>query len=544
MAKIKLKRRPVALIILDGFGYSPRIEGNAIALAKTPFLDKYLEKYARTLIQGSGERVGLPGGLMGNSEVGHLNMGAGRIVQMDITRIDEAITTGAFFENPTLTAAVDAGKPGALHLMGLVSDGGVHSSHEHLYALLGLAAERGVERVFVHCFTDGRDTLPNSGKKYVAELMAHMRQSGAGCVASVCGRYYAMDRDNRWERTKRAYDLLTAAEGNKFADPLAGIEASYQAGVTDEFIEPTAITGEDGHPVATVRDGDAVVFFNFRADRARQLTRAFTGQNFDGFARPLLRGLHFATFTQYDRSFTTPIIFAPVSLKNTLAEIFACLGINNLRVAETEKYAHVTYFFNGGVEKEFPHESRMLVPSPKVATYDLQPEMSAFKVTDKICRAIDDGETDVYIINFANADMVGHTGKLEATIKAVEAIDTCLGWVVGSIERVKGVALITADHGNAEQMIDPETGGPHTAHTNNPVPFILCDPSFTGTLREGGALEDIAPTILDLLGLEKPAEMTGHSLLISPESGVQSPESRPEFQAPDSGLRTPDSGLP
>jgi len=513
MANTELKKRPVALIILDGFGYSPATEGNAIAMAKTPFLDEYYQKYAHTLIQGSGERVGLPCGLMGNSEVGHLNMGAGRIVKMDITRIDEAIGTGKFFENPTLNAAVDAGKPGALHLMGLVSDGGVHSSNQHIYALLRLAAQRGVERVFVHCFTDGRDTPPTSGKGYVAELMAKMREYGVGRVASVVGRYYAMDRDNRWERTKRAYDMLAQGEGKKFTDPLEGIEASYRAGVTDEFIEPIVVAHEGGEPVATVRDGDSVIFFNFRADRARQLTRAFTGRNFDGFERVPLHDLHFATFTQYDRSFTTPIIFPPVSLKNILADVFAKVGVTNLRAAETEKYAHVTYFFNGGVEKEFPHESRILVPSPKVATYDLQPEMNAFKVTDKICRAVDEGQTDVYIINFANADMVGHTGKLDAAIKAVEALDTCLGWVVGSIERVKGVAIITADHGNAEQMIDPETGGPHTAHTNNPVPFILCDPEFKGRLREGGALEDIAPTILALLGLEQPAEMTGRNLM-------------------------------
>ena len=360
---------------------------------------------------------------------------------------------------------------------------------------------------------DRIDTPPNSGQGYVADLIARMREYGVGRVASVCGRYFAMDRDNRWERTKRAYELLTTGAGQKFADPLAGIEASYHDGITDEFIEPIIVAHEDGEPVATVRDGDSVIFFNFRADRARQLTRAFTGRHFDGFEREPLRELHFATFTQYDRSFTAPIIFPPVSIKNTLAEIFARLGVTNLRVAETEKYAHVTYFFNGGVEKEFPHESRILVPSPKVATYDLKPEMSVFKVTDQICRALDAGETDVYIINFANADMVGHTGKIEATVEAIEALDTCLGWVVGSLERVKGVAVITADHGNAEQMIDPETGGPHTAHTSNLVPFILCDPNFKGRLRESGALEDIAPTILELLGIEQPVEMTGHSLI-------------------------------
>jgi 2,3-bisphosphoglycerate-independent phosphoglycerate mutase len=513
MANTTLKKRPLALIILDGFGYSANPEGNAVAQANTPFLDQYFAKYQHTLIQGSGERVGLPCGLMGNSEVGHLNMGAGRIVQMDITRIDEAIQTGKFFENPTLVAAVDAGKNTALHLMGLVSDGGVHSSNEHLYALLRMAAQRGVERVFVHCFTDGRDTPPNSGQRYVTELTDKMREYGVGRVASVVGRYYAMDRDNRWERVKRAYDLLTEGEGKPFTDPIAGIEASYAAGVTDEFIEPIIVTHADGAPVATVRAGDSVIFFNFRADRARQITRAFTGLNFDGFERELIPNLHYATFTQYDRSFTTPISFPPVALENILVEVFARMGVNNVRIAETEKYAHVTYFFNGGVEQEFPHESRILIPSPKVATYDLKPEMSAFQVTDKICRAVDEGETDVFIINFANADMVGHTGNLPAAIKAVEAIDTCLGWVIGSFERVGGAAIITADHGNCEQMIDPETGGPHTAHTSNPVPFILCDADFTGTLREGGALEDIAPTMLELLGLEQPKDMTGRSLL-------------------------------
>lgn len=514
MANTKLNKRPLALIILDGFGYSPNPEGNAVAQAKTPYLDQYLEKYQHTLIQGSGERVGLPCGLMGNSEVGHLNMGAGRIVQMDITRIDEAINTGSFFENPTLVAAVDAGKNSALHLMGLVSDGGVHSTNQHLYALLRLARQRGVKNVYVHCFTDGRDTAPNSGLRYVGELIDKMREYGVGRVASVIGRYYIMDRDNRWERVKRGYDLLTKGEGKPFTDPIAGIEASYQAGITDEFIEPTVITNPDGSPLGTIKENDSVIFFNFRADRAREITRAFTVAGFDGFERERIPNLHYATFTQYDISFNTPIAFPPTTLENILVEVFAKLGVNNLRIAETEKYAHVTYFFNGGIEKEFPYESRIMVPSPKVATYDLKPEMSAFQVTDKICRAIDENQTDVFIINFANADMVGHTGNLEAAIKAVEAIDTCLGWVIGSFERVKGAAIITADHGNCEQMIDPETGGPHTAHTNNPVPFIVCDPDFKGTLREGGALEDIAPTMLEILGLEQPKDMTGKSLLV------------------------------
>jgi 2,3-bisphosphoglycerate-independent phosphoglycerate mutase len=521
MANAQLNVRPLALIILDGFGQSNENGGNAPVLAKTPFIDQYLGKYKYTLIEGSGQHVGLPDGKFGNSEVGHMNLGAGRIVQMEITRIDEAISTGKFFENPTLLSAVDEGKQTALHLMGLVSDGGVHSMNTHLYALLDMAAQRGVKRIFVHFFSDGRDTSPNSGKGYIADLMNKMREKGVGRIATICGRYYAMDRDNRWDRIKRAYDALTRGEGRRVIDPIAGIEASYENGVTDEFIEPIIVMGEDGTPVGTVRNGDSVIFFNFRADRARQLTRAFTGLTFDGFERELMKELHFATFTLYDRSFTTPIVIPPISLINTLADVFARAGVDNLRIAETEKYAHVTYFFNGGIEKEFPHESRILVPSPKVASYDLAPEMSAFKVTDKACRAIDEDETDVYIINFANADMVGHTGNLEAAVKAVEALDTCLGWIVGSIERVKGAAIITADHGNCEQMIDPETGGPHTAHTSNPVPFILCDPTFKGRLRDRGALEDIAPTMLELLGIEKPEEMTGMSLIVSEEENTK-----------------------
>ena len=513
MSKQRLKVSPLALIILDGFGHSVKIDGNAVKLAHTPFLNRYFQEYKHTTIEGSGEHVGLPPGQSGNSEVGHMNLGAGRIIQVEMTRIDEVISSGKFFENPTLLAAIDAGKNTALHLMGLVSDGGVHSMNTHLYSLLRLARERGIENIFIHVFTDGRDTPPNSGKGYLLDLLDQLREVGVGRIATLCGRYYAMDRDNRWDRIRRAYFALAEGHGRKVRDLLEGLEESYESGVTDEFIEPLVVTGEDGSPVATVRENDSVIFFNFRADRARQLTRAFTGLNFDGFERNIIKDLHFATFTQYDRSFTTPIVFPPISLDNTLAEVFARLGVNNLRIAETEKYAHVTYFFNGGIEKEFPHESRILVPSPKVATYDLQPEMSAFKVTDRVCRALDEGDQDVYIINYANGDMVGHTGVLEAAIKAVETLDTCLGWVIGTIERIRGAAIITSDHGNCEQMIDPETGGPHTAHTNNPVPFILCDKNFRGRLRDGGALEDISPTILELLGIEKPEVMTGRSLL-------------------------------
>ncbi|MCG3161849.1 MAG: 2,3-bisphosphoglycerate-independent phosphoglycerate mutase [Acidobacteria bacterium] len=514
MANAKLKKRPVALIILSGFGWSPLVEGNAIANAYTPFLDKYLSGYKHTLLEASGERVGLPMGQAGNSEISHMIIGTGQVAPLTITRVDEAIATGKFYENPSLTAAIDAGRTAALHLMGLVSDGGVHSRNAHLYALLRMAAERGVQRVFVHAFTDGRDTPPKSGKRYVEDLIGRMREYGVGRIATIMGRYYAMDRDNRWERVKRAYDAIANGEGRKCADPVAAIETSYDDGVTDEFIEPVVLAGKDGAPVATVQSGDSVIFFNLRADRARQLTRAFTGLNFDGFDRERIQNLHFATFTQYDRSINTSIFFPPIAPARPLASVFAEHEVSNLRVAETEKYAHVTYFFNGGVEKEFPSESRILVPSPQAQTYNQKPEMSAFKVTDKILRAIDDGETDVYIINLANADMVGHTGDLKAAIEAVESLDTCLGWIVGSIERVKGAAIITSDNGNCEQMIDPVAGGPHTAHTVNPVPFILCDAEFKGTLREGGSLEDIAPTMLELLGVEKPPEMTGRSLLI------------------------------
>jgi len=514
MANTKLKKRPVALIILSGFGWSPLVEGNAVAQAYTPFLDKYLSTFKHTLLEASGECVGLPLGQAGNSEINHMIIGTGQVAPMTVTRVDEAIATGKFFENPTLVAAIDAGKDSALHLMGLLSDGGVHSRNAHLYALLKMAAERGVQRVFVHVFTDGRDTPPKSGQRYVEELMAKMREIGVGRIATVTGRYYAMDRDDRWERVKRAYDAIALGEGRKFAYPGAAIEASYDGGVTDEFIEPLVITRKNGAPLATTQSGDSVIFFNLRADRARQLTRAFTGLNFDSFERERIQNLHFATFTQYDRSINTSIIFPPVAPARPLAALFAEHGVANLRVAETEKYAHVTYFFNGGVEKEFPYESRILIASPQATAYDSKPEMSAFKITDKVMRAIDDGETDVYVVNFANADMVGHTGNLKAAIEAVESLDTCLGWVVGTIERVKGAAIITSDHGNCEQMIDPAGGGPHTAHTTNPVPFILCDPEFKGTLREGGSLEDVAPTMLELLGIEIPPEMTGRSLLL------------------------------
>ncbi|MGB7923216.1 MAG: 2,3-bisphosphoglycerate-independent phosphoglycerate mutase [Pyrinomonadaceae bacterium] len=509
------KRGPLTLIIIDGWGYSPETEGNAIALAATPFYDELLEKYPRTLLEASGTRVGLPAGVMGNSEVGHLNMGAGRVIRQPLSRIDHAIETGEFYENEVLVEAMDTAKERGcqLHLMGLVSDGQVHSSQEHLYALLRMAKQRGLQRVYVHCFLDGRDTPPMSAYGYVEALHAQTGHIGCGRIASLVGRYYAMDRDKRWERTERAYNLLVNAEGERAIDAVEAIRRSYERGLTDEFIEPIVMERENGEPVATIEDGDAVIFFNFRPDRARQITRALTEPGFGAFPTPRRAKVEFTCFTQYDETFNLPVAFGTQERRNVLAEVFGRVGVRNFRLAETEKYAHVTYFFNGGVEKEFPCERRLLVPSPKIATYDLEPEMSAFKVTDKVLRAIEEGETDVFIINFANPDMVGHTGKLDKTIEAVQYVDTCLEWIVKGMRTARGITLITADHGNCEQMLDRTTGQPHTAHTNNPVPFHLIDEASRGLkLREGAALEDVAPTMLGLLGVDKPAEMTGRDL--------------------------------
>lgn len=509
------RRGPLALIIIDGWGYSPEREGNAIALANKPFYDELVEKYPHTLLEASGTRVGLPAGVMGNSEVGHLNMGSGRVIRMDVSRIDYAIQTGEFSQNEVLAQVMDAAKENnkQLHMMGLLSDGQVHSSQGHLYALLRMAKERGLQRVYVHCFLDGRDTPPMSAYGYVEALQVETGKIGCGRIASAVGRYYAMDRDKRWERTERAYNLLVKAEGERVIDVVEAIKRSYERGVTDEFVEPIVAERETGEPVATIEDGDSVIFFNFRPDRARQITRALTEPGFGGFPTPQRPKVNFACFTQYDKTFGLPIAFPPQEHRNVLAEVFGRVGVRNFRLAETEKYAHVTYFFNGGVEKEYPCERRLLVPSPKIATYDLEPEMSAFKVTDKVLRAIDEGETDVFIINFANPDMVGHTGKLDKTIEACQYVDTCLGWITKAIRTAQGTTLITADHGNAEQMIDRTTGQPHTAHTTNLVPFHLIDEASRGiTLREGAALEDVAPTILGLLGVEKPAEMTGRDL--------------------------------
>ena len=509
------KRGPLALIIIDGWGYSAARDGNAIALAATPFYDELCEKYPQTLLEAHGSRVGLPAGVMGNSEVGHLNIGSGRVIRMDVSLVDHEIETGEFFANKVLVSAVDGARDRdkALHLMGLCSDGQVHSSLTHLYALLKLAKDRGLQRVYIHCFLDGRDTPPSSAVQYLATLQQKLTTIGVGEIATVVGRYYAMDRDKRWERTKRAYDLLVHGVGNVAKDPIAAVKESYERGVTDEFVEPILIVRETVEPVATIKDGDAVIFFNFRPDRARQLTRALTVAGFNEFDVSDRPKVDFVCFTLYDQTFDLPIAFPPRHHRNVLAEVWAGLKVRNYRLAETEKYAHVTYFFNGGVEKEFACEQRLLVPSPKIATYDLQPEMSAFKVTDKFLRAVDEGETDVFVVNFANPDMVGHTGKLDKTIEACQYVDTCLGWITKRIREARGTTLITADHGNAEQMIDLITGSPHTAHTTNPVPFHLIDEELIGVkLREGGALEDVAPTMLGLLGLDKPGEMTGRDL--------------------------------
>ena len=510
----RLKNTPLALIILDGFGYSPKREGNAIALARTPHFDKWFKESPNTLIDGSGKSVGLPPGQMGNSEVGHLNIGAGRIVRMDISRIDYAIETGDFFENRALVAAMEhaAKHNSALHLMGLVSEGGVHSWHEHIFALIQMAQTRALQRVFVHAFLDGRDTSPTSGAVYVQNLLDKMREYKTGQLASIVGRYYAMDRDRRWERTEKAYRLLTRGEGEPARDAIKAIRDRYERGTTDEFMTPIVMTDDSGAPVSTITDQDSVIFFNFRADRTRQLTRAFVDDDFAGFDRGPRLNLQFTSMTQYSADLKIAVAFGPEKLNEILADVMARHGLANLRIAETEKYAHVTFFFNGGVEAEFKGEKRILIQSPKVATYDLQPEMSAEEVTQAVISELKSGKYDVVIMNYANADMVGHTGVLDAAIKAIETIDSCVGRVVDEVRAQDGTVIITADHGNAEQMIDPETGDPFTAHTTNLVPLILIGGGEGVSLRSGGSLQDIAPTMLGILDLPKPAEMTGQDL--------------------------------
>lgn len=509
----KVKNTPLVLIVLDGFGYSSQREGNAIALARTPHFDEWFKNYPNTLIQASGEYVGLQAGQMGNSEVGHLNIGAGRIVRMDTSRIDHAIEIGDFFRNDALIQAIEytRNRDSALHLIGLVSHGGVHSSQEHLYALLRLAVKRDARKVFVHAFLDGRDTAPDSGAGYVAELVEKMNEYRVGRVASVIGRYYAMDRDKRWERTEQAYRLMRYGEGRQRHDPVAAIHESYDEGVTDEFMKPIVIVDDHDAPVATIGDDDSVIFFNFRSDRARQITRAFTEDDFTFFDRGPAPKIRFTCMTYYDRQFSLPVAFGPEHHDQILADVFAGAGLKNLRIAETEKYAHVTFFFNGGVEQPFLGEERILIPSPKVATYDLKPEMSAYGITDEVVKQLGSGRFDAVIMNYANADMVGHTGNLEATIKAIEVIDECLGRVVAATLAKLGTVIITADHGNAEQMIDPVSGHIFTAHTTNPVPLILID-DHKEKLRVNGSLRDVAPTMLGIMGLPKPPEMTGQDL--------------------------------
>jgi 2,3-bisphosphoglycerate-independent phosphoglycerate mutase len=515
--------KPIVLTVLDGWGYRAETKGNAIALARKPAYDELLRKFPNTLIQTSGPYVGLPEGQMGNSEVGHMNIGAGRIVHMDITRIDQMIAGKQIYEVPLFKEAVERGRQRQLHFIGLLSDGGVHSHIQHLFALLEMAKQHKVEHVFVHCFMDGRDTPPHSGRDYVRQLQQKMRELGIGEIATLVGRYYAMDRDNRWERVELAYRAMVHAEAEtRSNDPVAALQHSYEQGVTDEFVKPVVIThgeGPSAAPVGLIRDDDAVIFYNFRADRARQMTLALAAPDFDKFADPKRpKNLFFVAMTKYEKTWPwLKHVLSPEKLEHILAQVFAELHYKNLRTAETEKYAHVTYFFNGGIEKPFDGEERILVPSPKVATYDLKPEMSAAGITDTVVKAIEKGEFDAIIMNYANADMVGHSGKLEPAIKAVEAVDAGLARIYQTLKPSGGAWIITADHGNAETMIDPVTGGPHTYHTTNAVPLILVSEQDGLQLNTGGSLRDIAPTLLGLVGQKPPADMTGTDLRILPK---------------------------
>ncbi len=500
-----------ALIIFDGWGIRKERESNAIAMARTPTMGRLYARYPHTRLEASGEAVGLPAGVMGNSEVGHLTIGAGRVVYQDLMRIGRAIRTGEFARNPVLLAACRsaAGNRRALHVWGLLSDGSVHSHIDHLFALLELAAQEGANDIAVHAVLDGRDKPPRSALPFVDALEAKLRDLGRGRIATVSGRYYAMDRDTRWERTERAWRAIVEGAAPPAGDARSAVEAAYAAGQSDEFVEPRAI----GNP-PPMAEGDQVICFNFRADRARQLTAALALENFTGFKRPRFPKPGYVCMTEYDRSFGLPVAFAPEDIRNTLAEVLAREGVRNLRIAETEKYAHVTYFLNGGAEKPFPNEERVLIPSAKVATYDLEPQMKAAEIAERAVKEIAGGGFGAIVINFANPDMVGHTGNLEATITAVEVTDAATGRVIEAIERAGGVALITADHGNAELMSDPATGQAHTAHTTFPVPLILVDPAFEGTLRESGTLADVAPTLLAMLGIAAPPEMTGRDLRV------------------------------
>ena len=508
--------RPLVLIVLDGWGLRDDPANNAIAMARTPVYDAMRARYPHARLVASGEAVGLPAGQMGNSEVGHMNMGAGRIVYQDLTRIDKSIRDGELSNSPALAAAMNrcAGDRHALHLVGLVSDGGVHSHQRHLHALIEMAARRHVARVFVQVITDGRDASPTGAARYLGELEAVMQKAGVGRIASVVGRYYSMDRDKRWERTKLGYDAIVHGQGETMtASARTAVEASHAAGVTDEFIRPIVVVGADQQPVGPIRDQDSVIFFNFRADRARQMTRALALDDFDGFPRPHRPRLHYTTMTVYDRTFGVPVVFTPQTFSGNLADVLAEHAQTNLRLAETEKYAHVTYFFNCGREEPYPGEDRILVPSQKVATYDLMPEMSAPGIADALVADVASRQHQVIICNFANADMVGHTGNVPATISAVETIDTCLGRILKALQAVDARAIVTADHGNAEQLWDDELKAPHTAHTSNPVPVMLCAEDAVGRRLRDGSLRDVAPTLLGLLGIPLSADMTGSSLL-------------------------------
>ena len=508
------RARPVALIVLDGWGYRPETEGNAIALANTPTWDSLWRRGSRTLLEASGLRVGLPEGQMGNSEVGHLNLGAGRVVMQDLVRISSAISDGSFYTNEALTGAFRAAKKsgGTMHLLGLIGAGGVHAIDTHLFALLDLAKREGVDKVVIHAFLDGRDTLPKSALGYMQELLDYIRKIGSPAkIATVSGRYYAMDRDQRWDRTGLAYRAIIDGVGPSVPDALDSIRQAYEAGKTDEFIPPVVVH-ENGEPVATMKDGDQVIGFNYRSDRMRQIVRSFIDSGFDGFDVSKRPRVGVTTLTSYDKKFDCSIAFAPTSMELILAQVLSNFERSMLKTAETEKYPHVTYFFNGGVEAPYPCEHRVLVPSPKVATYDLQPEMSADGVTDALCKGITSREHDFILCNYANADMVGHSGSIPATIKAVETVDRSLARVLKAAQETGMRLIVTADHGNAEMLIDPASGGPHTAHTTNPVPFVIVDAEKEYELRAGGALCDVAPTILSMLGIEQPSEMTGVNL--------------------------------
>ena len=508
-----MEKGPVMLMILDGFGINEKTDGNAVKLAKTPNIDKLMKKYPNTIMYTSGLKVGLPDGQMGNSEVGHTNIGAGRIVYQELTKITKSIEDGDFFAIPEFIEAIENCKKhnSKLHILGLLSDGGVHSHIRHLYGLLEMAKRRDFEDVYVHCFLDGRDTPLASAEGYITQLEEKMKEKKVGKIASISGRYYAMDRDKRWDRVKKCYDALVRGEGNKATSATIAIEDSYQKEVFDEFVEPTVIVNNDT-PIATIGENDSVIFFNFRPDRAREITRAIVDPDFDGFETEKIN-TYFVCFTNYDETMpNVKIAFKKEPLVNTFGEVVSKNGLKQLRIAETEKYAHVTFFFNGGEEKQYPGEDRILVPSPKVATYDLQPEMSAPIVTEKVVEAINEDKYNAIILNFANPDMVGHTGSLPAAIKAVETIDECVQKVVDAMLAHNGTILITADHGNCEQMIDYKTGEPHTAHTTNPVPLILVTNDETLKVKSG-KLADLAPTMLEILGIEKPEEMTGESIL-------------------------------